>query len=401
MNIRRFFSFAGLAGCLWLAACGGGGGGIGGTGGTLSVSLTDAPSCGYEHVYVTVQKVRVHQSATAADTDSGWSEVTVDAPNGRRVDLLTLQNGVLEELGQTALPAGTYTQLRLVLANNGNNAPFTNAIVLEGETDEIALDTPSAAQSGLKMNVNIAVPVGQEARVLLDFDACKSIVKAGASNKYNLKPVISVTTLLQDAGLRVQGVVAPGLANAATSVSVQANGPIVTKATTPKADGTFVLYPVPAGTYNLVITSPTHSTAIMTGVPVVSGTPTVVSNTTVVLDPPVAASAPRAAAGSLTPPTGTVRALQTFQGGPTVEVQWAPVDPDTGAFAFALPVAASQRTGYVANLNAVSSFAWTSDLTTPGAYTIEATAADGVSRKTVSPVDVLAPTLPALDFTFP
>ena len=101
-----------------LAACGGGGGeggGIGGTG-TLHVSLTDAPSCGYDHVNVTIDRVRVHQSASAADADSGWSEVVLSP--ARRVDLLTLSNGVLEDLGQTQLPAGKYTQLRLVLAPN-------------------------------------------------------------------------------------------------------------------------------------------------------------------------------------------------------------------------------------------------------------------------------------------
>ena len=37
-----------------LAACGGGGGGGASGDGTLRVALTDAPSCGYDHVYVTV-----------------------------------------------------------------------------------------------------------------------------------------------------------------------------------------------------------------------------------------------------------------------------------------------------------------------------------------------------------
>src|SRR5437763_218128 len=117
-------------GCAALIAACGGGGGIGGTGsagalGTLNVSLTDAPSCGYDAVNVTIQKVRVHKSASAADSDSGWSEVNLGA--GKRVNLLTLTNGVLESLGQTALPAGKYTQLRLVLADNGAANPLANS----------------------------------------------------------------------------------------------------------------------------------------------------------------------------------------------------------------------------------------------------------------------------------
>ena len=79
-----------------------------------TLAITDAPSCGYDAVNVTIEKVRVHQSARRGDSDAGWSEVVLSP--AKRIDLLTLTNGVLEELGQTPLPAGTYTQLRLVLA---------------------------------------------------------------------------------------------------------------------------------------------------------------------------------------------------------------------------------------------------------------------------------------------
>lgn len=397
MKIGRLFRYLAAVTSLGLAACGGGGGGIGGTG-YMRVSMTDAPACGYEHVYVTVKAVRVHQSSSAGDNDAGWSELSVDAPNGRRLDLLNLQNGVLEDLGQTALPAGTYTQLRLVLADNtGNSAPFANAIVLEGTSTEIALDTPSAAQSGLKMNVNVTVPTGQEAHVLLDFDACKSIVKAGNSGKYNLKPVISVTTLLQDAGLRVQGYVAPGLIGSGTSVSVQSNesSPQVLKATTPDANGRFVLYPLPAGTgYNLVVTAPGFATGVMTGVPVVSGTPTEVSTQTVPLAPAAAASGVRAVAGTVTPDTATVRALQTLSGGPTVEAQWAPVNAIGGAFAFSLPIDAPGKVAYAASPTSIT---FAPDAGVNGAYTIQAASAGVIKTQTI---DVKS-TVPDLSFSFP
>lgn len=58
-----------------LAACGGGGSSA--DSGTLRLALTDAPSCGYDQLNVTIQKVRVHQSSTASDSDSGWSEVVL------------------------------------------------------------------------------------------------------------------------------------------------------------------------------------------------------------------------------------------------------------------------------------------------------------------------------------
>lgn len=41
--------------------------------------------------------------------------------------------------------------MRLVLAANGSTAPFANAVVTEGTTTEVAIDTPSAIQSGIKL----------------------------------------------------------------------------------------------------------------------------------------------------------------------------------------------------------------------------------------------------------
>src|ERR1700756_4876606 len=69
-----------------------------GDSGTLRLAMTDAPACGYDAVNVTVVKVRVHQSSTATDSDPGWSEVVLSP--AKRLDLLSLTNGVLFELGQ-------------------------------------------------------------------------------------------------------------------------------------------------------------------------------------------------------------------------------------------------------------------------------------------------------------
>lgn len=154
-----------------LAACGGGGGGDSTPQqGTLKLAMTDAPACGYDHVYVTVSKIRVHQSATAGATDSGWSELAIPA---RRIDLLSLTNGVLQELGSLPLPAGKYQQIRLVLADNPSNPtsvnPLANALVLSGSTNEIALTTPGSQQSGFKLKANFNVTGGQVADMVLDF----------------------------------------------------------------------------------------------------------------------------------------------------------------------------------------------------------------------------------------
>ena len=380
-------------GCAALIAACGGGGGIGGTGsagglGTLNVSLTDAPSCGYDAINVTVQKVRVHKSASAADSDSGWSEVDLGA--GKRVNLLSLTNGVLETLGQTSLPTGKYTQLRLVLADNGGATPLANSVVPTGGV-ETALDTPSATQSGLKMNVDIDVAADKIADVVIDFDACKSVVKRGNSGQFNLKPVLSVTPVLSDAGLRVIGYVDPSIALTSTKVSVQSAG-VPVKATVPDLTGKFVLYPVPVGTYDLVVAASGHVTAVMTGVPVTTTSFTNVNSAAVPIAP--ASATTRNVTGTVTPATATVRALQSFTGGPTVEVAWAAVDATSGAFSFALPIEAPVKTAYVANPVALG---FAADATAAGKYTIQASSA-GVSK--TQAIDVSA-AVPALSFSFP
>jgi len=182
---------AGLLSVL-LAACGGGGG-YGGTPvqatmGSMSVSLTDAPSCGFDAVNITVTKVRVNQSASASENDAGWTDITLTP--AQKINLLTLTNGTLLPLGQTPLAAGHYTQLRLVLDPNTGNG-LANSVVLTGTSTEVSLDTPSAVQSGIKLVGEFDVAAGQRADVVLDFDACKSIVTKG-NGKYGLKPVVKV-----------------------------------------------------------------------------------------------------------------------------------------------------------------------------------------------------------------
>ena len=227
MRKRRIFHGVGSALSAFvvslLAACGGGGG-DGSTPappaaatGTLRVALTDAPACGFDHVYVTVERVRVHQTSSASDNDAGWSEVVLNP--AQRIDLLGLTNGVLAELGQTLLVAGQYQQVRLVLRPNGGGTP-ANSVVPTGGT-ETPLDTPSATQSGLKLVHGFTVPPNTLTDLLLDFDACRSVVRKG-NGGFNLKPVIRV---IPRGTAAIVGTVDPALIG--VTVSVQKNGTVV------------------------------------------------------------------------------------------------------------------------------------------------------------------------------
>jgi len=232
--------------------------------GSLRLALTDAPACGYDAVNVTIQKVRVHQSGSASDMDSGWSEIVLNP--ALRVDLLKLQNGDLAELGEDTLPTGSYNQMRLVLAENSTNptVALANSVVLTSDLTktEVALKTPSGQQSGVKAKqFKIDIAANQLANFVIDFDACKSVVIAGNSGQYLLKPQLSVLPRYVSG---VTGFVdAATLANGNTSLSLQQGG-VVIKATAPDNFGKFMLQPVAPGNYTLVLTAPGRTTAVDT-----------------------------------------------------------------------------------------------------------------------------------------
>jgi hypothetical protein len=381
---------------LALGACGGGAapeGGIGGSGaplGTLKLSLADAPSCGYDAVNITVQEVRVNQSATAGDGDAGWYTIALAPP--QRVDLLTLTNGVLFTLGQTPLPAGTYTQMRLVLAANDAGNPLANSVVPTGGA-EVPLTTPSAQQSGLKANIDIPVASNQLADFVIDFDACKSVVSAGNSGKYLLKPVIQVVPNFVSG---VAGYVDPSIANGATLVSLEQGG-VEVKSTVPDATGKFVLEPVAPGTYDLVVTAPGHATAVVTSVVVADGLVTTLNSASSDVSPPASASG--TIQGTVTtgvsPIDALVAASQTLSSGDTITVGAIPADAVTGAYALTLPTGAPVVAPYTAGLPPV----FVADTGAAGRYGLGATSAG--STKTAGPFTLAPGATVTQDFVFP
>jgi hypothetical protein len=347
--------------------------------GTLRLALTDAPACGFDNVFVTVDKVRVHKSGSANEGDDGWSEVVLSPP--RRIDLLSLTNGALVELGQTPLTAGKYNQMRFVLAANSPSNPLANAVVPTGGV-ETPVTTPSGSQSGLKMNVDIEVEADKVADFALDFETCRSFVQLGQGS-YLLKPVIAVIPRISDAVTRVTGQVAPALALPTTSVSLQLAG-VPVRSTPPDSSGKFVLYPVPVGTYDLVVAAPGRAMAVVTGVPV-SATASTTLPVSAPIDPPT--SPMRSASGTVatgtTPIDAVVAADKSLVGGVQVTYARTPVNGTTGAFAFSLPSAAPVKTAYAAG---ATSLVFNADTAVPtGKYTLAGTTA--ATTKTID-IDV-------------
>jgi len=345
--------------------------------GTLGMSLTDSPACGFDEVNVTVRKVRVHKSSSASDTDSGWTDITLNP--ARKINLLNLTNGVLDNLGQTPLAAGHYTQLRLVLDPN-NGAGLANSVVPVGGI-ETALVTPSAVQSGIKLVHGFDVPSGGRVDLVLDFDACKSIVVRG-NGTYALKPVIKVIPFVLNG---INGFVDPALLGSNVMVTAQQNGEVV-QTTAPNAQTSeFLLARLAPGTYDVVFTANGRATAVIASVPVATAT-SIVAVSTGVTPITLPVSGTHMISGSVTlnpasPDTVVhVAAKQTFGTTPTVTVKSVAADElAAGAYSLTLPIGEPQLGQYSATLP----IALVTQAGMAGQYAVEASAS-GYQTQSVS-----------------
>lgn len=164
--------------------------------GKLTVKMTDAPFPFAEVSRVDMWVVRIDartqsvsesETSDASDTD-GWT--TIASPNAA-INLLSLQGGVTTNLGTTSLATGNYNGFRLILDTQKSTVTLKDGTVLTGGNGIVF---PSAAQTGIKINLDAPIQVTQDSSVMiLDFDVGSSFVMRGNSIKNNgllFKPVI-------------------------------------------------------------------------------------------------------------------------------------------------------------------------------------------------------------------
>jgi hypothetical protein len=259
---------------------------------------------------------------------------------------------------------------------------LANALVLSGSTTEIPLTTPSAQQSGFKLQARFDVQSGQVADMVLDFDACRSIVKAGASGRYNLKPVVAVIPRLTTA---IEGYVDPALAS---GVVVSTRDPDDNlRATVPHpVTGKFTLAYLPANSnYTVVVAGQNLTTAAITNVAVSLATGVTTLNTAQTPIVP-SASAMASVAGVVSDSSALltearVSASQTLSTGQSVQVASMGVDPVTAEYTLALPLAAAVKAPYVSG----SPLVFTTDSMVAGRYNMNGTAT-GYTTQSTNPV---------------
>jgi len=198
----------------------------------IQLRLTDKPIADVKEVWVDIKQIELKIDSAAP--------VLLSGVHAGVYNLLNFTNGKDTLLADATIPPGTISQIRLILGDN--NYIITTA------GKKIELTTPSAQQSGLKVQVHQRVDGGVLYRLTLDFDASMSIVKAGNSGNYILKPVLRILSFIPSGG-NLKGVVLPD--SVRTAVYALKGPDTIATTFTAVPGGGYVLRDVPAGFYSL------------------------------------------------------------------------------------------------------------------------------------------------------
>lgn len=196
---------------------------------TFNVRLTDAPAA-YTAVNIDVIGVEI------VGNDG---KTVLMSTNNKIYNLLNFTNGKDTLLATASVEAASVDQIRLILGSN-------NSIVVNGIT--YPLSTPSAEQSGLKLQVHQILEAGINNSITIDFDASKSIVEQG-NGVYKLKPVLR--TIVTATSGSISGKITPAGTLAVVSATSTTSETFTTSVNT---SGDFILRGVPSGTYSITIT---------------------------------------------------------------------------------------------------------------------------------------------------
>jgi hypothetical protein len=200
--------------------------------GFLKIYMIDAPAT-IDSVIICVSRVEVHQSGT--DTTSGNWFIINDST--RYFDLLLLTNGASAVLGDTTLPAGHYTQIRLIICEG-------SYVIDNGVRHDLTI--PSGMQTGIKLNHPFVIEDGKLYELFLDFNVDKSIIVTG-NGEYKLKPTIRIAPAIISGSISGQVLPLDAFPTIWTLVGQD------TSTTYTDNDGFFKLMALPEGIYDVNI----------------------------------------------------------------------------------------------------------------------------------------------------
>jgi uncharacterized protein DUF4382 len=267
--------------------------------GFVNTGVSDPPTClapngPYSHVFVTVTDVQASTS-TDPNANSGFVDLTPGL-KPTQIDLLGSPNGVclLAALGSNVqVPAGTYEQFRVILLANNQASQVTNnqcgptaanCVVLASNNSVQTLLLSSEAQTGIKIPASqisggqFTVPANQTVDLVIDFDACASIVIQG-NGQYRLKPVLHAgevsATSSTIKGTVVDSLTKLPLVGGTVLVALEQNKNGIDRVimeTRADVNGNFIFCPVAMGSYDVVAVGingagVAYAATVITGVP--------------------------------------------------------------------------------------------------------------------------------------
>lgn len=284
--------------------------------GKITLSMTDGPGEDFSHVWVTVKSIALHENADQAwdASDASWKTVSLAAPVV--VDLASLTNGSLKTLvSDSAIPVGTYRQMRLFFANtydalpsaSGSNStgvvvnPFSlkwNNQVEYTDAQSVAQQVPLeifSADQGFKIASNFTISSETGFQGIIDADLEHGIVpiSVGSSRYFVLQPTLTHMDASQSGA--ISGVLDPSklcflggnlptcayyvMAKAQRLNTAGTRYEVVHSTLVNPANGKFSLYPLPAQDskgnalkYNVVLTGRNMESMIIKDVPVTMAT---------------------------------------------------------------------------------------------------------------------------------
>lgn len=157
--------------------------------GQIKMNITDAPidDESVTGVFITFTGIEYQK-------DGGNWQTAEEFEGPVTINLLELQNGRTELLGNFTAGAGRYTGVRFKLdaATRGSNGSNPGCYITFDDGTQAPLFVPSGDQTGYKAVGEFTVPINGTVEITADFDLRKSVAMAGATGMYLLKPTIRV-----------------------------------------------------------------------------------------------------------------------------------------------------------------------------------------------------------------
>lgn len=322
----------------------------------VHVDATADVSARYASVQVRVDQVWLNESATAVPEDSTWLKFDL----GETLELVDLTGGEISRIADgLKVPAGTYRQVRVLLADGDNEVTWFDE---DGDERTSPLQVLNADQGiGIEMELEVEEEL-DAAVVQLLFDATRDLTEFRYSGEtgFLLNPTLRAVEATAAGTIRGtlnlslltagSGTGRPEIHVTAQRLDEDLDRRVIVGGASVARSGAFVIHPLPLevaddpAEYDLVIHGPGIETIVIQEVPVAEGAPDIATPVAIGNVAPVPAPSYEANVDADEPvgPRGArIGFYQTLPGENAPHlIDVAALDPLQGRFA--LPVALSR-----------------------------------------------------------